>query len=597
MKDYIKLLKFLKPQLWLFVFAFIVTGISAAMNGVTIFSILPFIDIVFTGKKIILPHNVPPLLESFISYLNTIDRQVLFNIMTISIVPFFLLKGLFFWLQGYLMNMIAYRTTRDVRNKLFAKLQELSLDFYARKRTGELISRITNDVNIINHSISFALKDLIYESLRLVIYLFFAFSLGGEMALVTVLFLPLIVFPVVRIGRRLKKISRQTQEKVADITSLLSETIAGVRVVKAFSMEEYELERFKKHNNKYFKYMLKSTKRTLLSAPLSEIAGAIATTIIFFIWIDQIISGKISFGGFGVVMGSLMSIMQPLKRLTAVHFTIQKGTAAGKRIYEILDEEVSVKDNVDAIEIKSFERTIKFDGVWFKYAPDSDFILKDINMEIKKGEIVAIVGASGSGKTTLVNLIPRFYDVSRGRILIDGIDIRKIKILSLRKLISLVTQETVLFNDTVRANISYGNLSRSQREIEDSARKALAHDFIMNLPQGYDTIIGDKGFRLSGGEKQRIAIARAILKDAPILILDEATSNLDSVSEQLVKKAIYNLLKDKTAFIVAHRLSTIYGADRIIVIDKGVIVEEGTHQELLKKSGVYRNLYDLQFGR
>ncbi|MBU2473515.1 MAG: ABC transporter ATP-binding protein/permease, partial [Candidatus Omnitrophica bacterium] len=459
----------------------------------------------------------------------------------------------------------------------------------------ELMSRITNDVGCINNAISFAFRDLIHESLRLIIYLVFAFTIGGKVALVTVIFLPLIVFPISRIGKKLKKISTQTQEKMADITSLLSETISGVRIVKAFSMENYEMNRFRVQDERYFRYLMKATKRMLMSSPISELAGAIATTLIMVIWGKELIEGNISFGGFGVVMASLMSLMQPLKKLTEVHFITQQGLAANKRIYEILDAEVSVKDFPGAPNLGLLTKGIVFENIWFRYEESSDYVLKGLELEVKKGELIAIVGPSGAGKTTLANLIPRFYDPSKGKIIFDGRDVKEFNLKSLRSLIGMVTQEMILFNDTIKANIAYGNQDTSQEEIQDAARKASAHDFIMNLPQKYETVIGDRGFRLSGGEKQRVAIARAILKDAPILILDEATSNLDSASEQLVKEALYVLMQGKTSFVIAHRLSTVQKADRIIVLDKGNIVGMGTHSSLIETNPLYKNLYDLQF--
>ncbi len=457
------------------------------------------------------------------------------------------------------------------------------------------MSRITHDVGYINNAISFAFRDLIHETLRLIIYMVFAFAIGGKVAFITFIFLPLIVLPIAKIGKKLKKISSLTQEKVADITSLLSETISGVRIVKAFSMEEYEISRFRAQDQRYFRYLIKATKRMLLSTPISELAGAVATTVILVIWGRELIQGNISFGGFGVVMGSLMSLMQPLKKLTSVHFITQQGLAANQRIYEILDTENSIKEAPGAVSIPSLKEMIVFKDVWFRYDHSSGDVLRGINLEVPRGQLVAIVGPSGAGKTTLINLIPRFYDPSKGAVLFDGLDIKKCRLKSLRGLIGMVTQEMVLFNDTVRANIAYGNLTRSESQIREAAKKALADDFIMKLPEKYGTVIGDRGFRLSGGEKQRIAIARAILKDAPILILDEATSNLDSASEQLVKDALYTLMRGRTSFVIAHRLSTVQKADRIVVLEKGVIVETGTHQELLRGDTLYKKLYDLQF--
>ncbi len=595
MKNYLKLLRFLRPQLGIFAVALVATSISAALNGLTILSILPLVDIVFTGKQIVIPTTLPPFLSGLVDNLNAVDPAVLFKVLVIAIIPYFLVKGLFFWLQGYLMNTVAYRTVKEVRNKLFEKLQELSLAFYSRQRTGELMSRITNDVGCINSAISFAFRDLIHESFRFLIYIGFAFTIGGKVALVTVIFLPLIVLPIAKIGRKLKKISTQTQEKMADINSLLSETISGVRIVKAFSMEEYELKRFKTQNQRYFRYLMKATKRMLLSTPISELAGAIATTVILAIWGREVARGNISFGGFSVVMGSLMSLMQPLKKLTGVHFTTQQGLAANKRIYDILEAEVSVKDSPGAIKMPILREKISFKDIRFRYEESTEEVLRGVNLEVKRGELVAIVGPSGAGKTTLINLIPRFYDPTQGNISFDGFDIKRGRLKSLRSLVGMVTQEMILFNDTVKANIAYGNQNTSDQQIKEAAKKALADDFIMRLPQNYDTVIGDRGFRLSGGEKQRVAIARAILKDAPILILDEATSNLDSASEQLVKDALYALMQGKTSFVIAHRLSTVQKADRIVVLEKGNIAGIGTHSHLIETNSLYKKLYDLQF--
>jgi len=597
MRNYLRMLRFLRPQLWLFFIAFICTTISAVLNGVTLLSILPFIDIIFTGKQIVLPTDLPAFLTRFVDGLNSMDPSALFKIIIIGIVPFFLTKGLFFWLQGYLMSMVAYRTVMDVRNKLFEKLQILPLDYYSRKRTGELMSRVLNDTALINNSISFALKDFVHELLRLFIYTFFVFSVRGMISIVTLILLPLIVWPAIRIGKKLKKITTRTQEKNADITSLLSETISGVRIVKAFSMEDYETDRFKSENRKFFHFLLKAAKRNLLSTPISELAGALAATIILVLWGRQVLQGDISFGAFGLVMGSLMSMMQPLKKLTSVHFITQQGLAASERIYAVLDEENPIREDPSAAAISSLAKKIEFADVWFKYEDVSDYVLKGINLEVNKGELIAIVGPTGAGKTTLVNMIPRFYDPQKGGVLFDNVDIRKIRLKQLRGLIGMVTQEMVLFNDTVRVNIAYGNLDASGEDIREAAKKALAHDFIVKLPDQYDTVIGDRGFKLSGGEKQRIAIARAILKDAPILILDEATSQLDSESESLIQSALATLIRGRTTFVIAHRLSTVKNASKIIVIQDGLIREKGSHQELINNSDLYRKLYELQFNQ
>ncbi|MDP2924068.1 MAG: ABC transporter transmembrane domain-containing protein [Candidatus Omnitrophota bacterium] len=597
-KDYFKLLRLIESYRKLFALAFVCIGVSSIFNGVTLGMIVPLVDRIMSNKKIIIPLSLPPFLVSIVDRLNSTPPMTLLVTLPIFAIVLFLIKGLFIFLQGYLMNKIAQGVVRDVKDKLYAKFQDLSLDFYAKKRTGELISRITNDVNFIANALSYALTDLIFESMQIIVFGIVAFSIGFAMSwklfLVFLLF-PAIFFPISKIGKRIKKFSREIQNKMADLNSLLTETIQGAYIVKVFCREGYELQRFKEINQQYYRFTMKSIKRTLALSPLTEFIGVVGAMAIMVVAGREVILGKVSFGVFGLFMASFMSMLSPFKKLSNVYAINQQAIPASERIYDILEEESKIKDVASATELKEFKENIEYRGVWFKYEESDGHVLKDVHLKVRKGEVVALVGHSGAGKSTMVSLLPRLYDPEQGEVYVDGIDLRKMKLQSLRSLIAVVSQEMVLFNATVRDNIAYGKKDASEEEIIEAAKKAYAYDFVNSFPKKFDTVIGDRGFRLSGGERQRIAIARAVLKDAPILILDEATSQLDSESERLVKEAFYNLMEGKTVFVIAHRLSTVQKADRIVVIEKGQIVETGTHTELLSANTLYKKLYDLQF--
>jgi subfamily B ATP-binding cassette protein MsbA len=398
-----------------------------------------------------------------------------------------------------------------------------------------------------------------------------------------------------QIGRKLKVLSYKSQDKMADINSLLFETISGVRVVKAFNMEDYETSRFKAQNQDFYKLKMKGIRRTLMINPITEFVGALCGVGVL-LWIGrQVISGQVSFGVFGLFFGSLLSMLNPIKKLSNVNALVQQALAANERVYDVLNAKPTVVEKLDAQDLPAIKERISIKKADFYYDDENVVILRNINLDIGAKDIVAIVGPTGAGKSSLVNLIPRFYDPVRGSVSIDGIDLKDVTFKSLRAQIGIVTQETILFNDTVRANIAYGHLEASDEYVHQAAKKAFAHDFIMKMPQGYDTIIGDRGFRLSGGERQRIAIARAILKNAPILILDEATSQLDSQSEQYVQEAIDELMKDRTVICIAHRLSTIKKSKKIVVLQAGEIVGAGPHEELVKSCPLYKTLYETQF--
>lgn len=587
-----RLLKFVRPYTRLLGLAALTMGFSALFDGMSLSMIVPLADKVLTNKKIILPGRLPPFLDNFIQLLNSTSPLVLLKFMAIAVLVLFILKGLFYFAQGYIMSDIGQRVVRDVRSWLFAKLQQLSLEYYTHKRGGELISRVTNDVALVENAVTYGLTDLIYQSLQVLVFLFLIFFIHWRLAFISLAVLPLVSIPMVRVGRILKKLSRRSQEKMADIHSSLYEGIFGARIVKAFCAEEEAIRKFNQQNYDFYKLAVKSIKRRLILGPTTEYIGVLAAIFVFFVGGREVILGKLSFGVFGLFLGSLLSLIRPFKKLSQVHSLNQQAIAASSRIYEVLNTQLKVKDIPGAKHLPRPKSDIVFEEVWFAY--NTEYVLSGIELKVNVGQSLGVVGQSGVGKTTLIDLLLRFYDPQKGRILIDGRDIREFSLKSLRQNIGLVSQEIILFNDTVKANIAYGRKDVSFDEISSAAVKAGAHDFIMKLPSGYDTVIGERGVTLSGGQRQRIAIARALVKDPPILILDEATSQLDSASERIVQQAIEKLLYGRTVFIVAHRLSTVQNANSIAVLDKGQIVEQGTHQELLNKKGLYFRLYQIQ---
>ena len=601
MKNYKRLIKFVIPHAWVLGLAGLCMIISSAFGGVSIGMIIPLVDNIITGKKIVVPHgvNLPAVVRNLIDTANSMTPLQLLNDMILIVIALWLLKSFFEFCQTYLMNDVAQRVIRDVKDIIYKKFLTLSMDFYSRNATGKLMSRITNDATVIRDAISTGLTDLLYQPIQLIVYiglLFFVkiyFSISWVLIGISILLFGLVVYPVVKIGKRLKSISRQSQEKMGELTTTLHETISGIRVVKAFSMEEYEGRKFASQNQGLYKLTMKQVKRMTVVSPITEFVSIACVAIILWIAAKDIISGALSAGAFITFLASLLSVMRPIKRLTNVYTINQQAMAAAERIFETLDAKPSVAEKPGAITLPKIKTAVRLEDVHFKY--DDKEVLKGISLEVRVGEVAAFVGPSGVGKTTLVNLIPRFYDVTSGRVLVDGIDVRDCTLKSLMEQIGIVTQETILFNDTVAANISYGTGAHTKDAVIKAAKIANAHDFIMKMPQGYDTMVGERGFRLSGGEKQRLAIARAVFKDPPILILDEATSQLDTESEMLVQEAIDRMMKGRTVFVIAHRLSTIKHASTIYVMDLGKIVDKGSHEELLHKEGLYKRLYDMQF--
>ena len=598
LRQYLRMLEFARSFKAVLALAVVVMGVATLFDGLSLTMILPFLDRVLNDSKIVVPVKLPDFAVTLVTMLNAMPRGQVLRWMVVALVLLFAIKEVFVYFQSYLMNVLGYGVVREARNKLYGKLQTLSMDFYADKRAGELISRVTNDVGFITNALSYGLGDLIYQSMQAALYgtvaVFLGFSISWKFALVMFFIFPAIMYPMSRIGSRIKKFTVETQNKMADLNSLLAETIQGAYIVKVFNREDYEQSRFEKINQNYYKFMMKSVKRTLIMPSLTEFVGAIGVVLILIIAGNDLISGKVSAGAFMMFLGFLMSTIRPVKKLAGVHAINQQAFASANRIYDILEQEPKIKEKPQALDIAGVEDSIEFEDVWFAYEEGKD-VLKGVNLKVRRGEVVAIVGHSGAGKSTMVGLLPRLYDPYKGRILIDGTDISHLKLKALRNVISVVSQEMVLFNATIKDNIAYGRPGATDEEIREAAKKAYALDFIERLPDGFGALIGDRGTRLSGGERQRLAIARAILKNAPILILDEATSQLDTRTEQMIKQAFYNLIQGKTAFVIAHRLSTVQQADRILVMTMGQIAEQGTHAELVGRDSLYRDLYRSQF--
>jgi len=511
----------------------------------------------------------------------------------VAVIVIYLTKGVCNYTQTILMSFIGQRVIADLRNNLYRRMQMQSLSFFTKNPTGILMSRITSDVGYVQGAVSEAVTSLLKDSFTLICLVFVIFYRDWQLAIIAMFVFPLTIYPIAKFGGKMRNIATRTQVTMGSLTTLLQETISGTRIVKAFSMEEYESRRFAKENEHLFKLAMKSVSVSAVSSPFMEFLGGIGIAAIVFYGGYQVIKGISTPGTFFSFLTALIMLYEPVKRLTNVNNTIQQGIAGAKRVFSIIDIVPDIINDADAIDLPKISRGIDIKDVTFCY--EETPVLKNVNLSIKAGEVIAFVGMSGGGKTTLVNLIPRFYDVSEGQILIDGHDIRHVTIESLRGQIGIVTQQTILFNDTVRNNIAYGNIEKTDEDIVQAAKAANAHDFIMNLPKRYDTVIGEQGAKLSGGERQRMSIARALLKDAPILILDEATSSLDTEAEIEVQDALEYLMKGRTTLIIAHRLSTIRNAHRILVLANGEIVEEGTHESLLEKRGEYFKFYNMQF--
>lgn len=619
MRLYLRLLGFLSPYRRQFVLSITCMLMLALFSGASLGVIAPFMKVLFSQPAEAV--QVAPSLELsagltglfqqakawFLWWLSSGGRISGIAKLCWIILAVFFVKNLFNYLQRLLTVHIEQHITMDIRNQMYAHLQSLSLGYFQRHKVGMIVSRLTNDVNMVRGAITEGSLSIVRQSLQVAVYLAIVVVAAWKLSLIAMLVLPGCLLLITLIGRRLRKRGRQLQERIADLTAVVTETISGIRLVKTFAAEGYEQEKFRRYNRDYYRTVFRFEKMSALSSPLTEYLGAAVGVLIIWIAKDYIAGAEaISPERFFVFLAAAFSMIQPLNGLASVNSTVQQGLAAAERIFGLLDQVPEVTDRTDALPVGGFTHSIRFKGVGFSYRvgpgpaaqedPEAP-ALQGIDLEIPRGQMLALVGPSGAGKSTLADMIPRFYDPTKGQVLLDGRDLRTLDSGSLRRLMGIVGQETILFHDTLLNNIAYGKRNATLAQVEEAARAANAHQFISQMPEGYQTVIGERGVRLSGGERQRISIARAILKNPPILIFDEATSALDAQSETLVQQAIDRLMANRTSVVIAHRLSTVQRADRIAVLEGGRIVESGRHQELLDRRGLYWKLYNLQFNR
>jgi subfamily B ATP-binding cassette protein MsbA len=568
-KDIKRILILVKPYWGRLLVAGICSLVVSGLSGSLAWLVKPAVDKVFVSKE-------PGFLV----------------LLSLGVMGAYLGRGIFSFCHSYLMRSAGAKVVRDIRNRLFSHMLYLPMSCLQRDSTGAMVSKVLNDAGFVQGLLSYTIKDLFVEGASVVVLICVALYRRWDLTLMAIIVLPAALFFVSKLSKRLKAVSRRTQEKIEEITRMLTETFSGNKIIKSFCREEDEMKRFKDRNHDFYREVMRSQRIIEGTSLMMEVVGGLGIAFVLWYGGGLVIRGEITAGDFFSFLAAIFLIYTPARRLVSATNSLHQASAPLDRIDDLLSQ---AKEQGGAVSLEGFSREIVFDNISFRYEGKDDDALDSVSLTVRKGEIIALVGRSGAGKTTFVDLIPRFYLPGEGRILVDGVDIATVTLKSLRSLIGIVSQDVILFNDTVRANIVYGNPSASDEDVYKAAKAAYAHDFITEFPNGYDTVVGERGVRLSGGQKQRLSIARAILKNPPILILDEATSSLDTASEIMVQRALENLMSDRTAIVIAHRLSTVRRANRIIVMERGRIVEAGSHDELLAAGGIYRKLYNLQF--
>ena len=592
MSTYLRLLRYLKPHLGIFGLAVLCMAVSSLLGGIQLGAIFPLADRIITNQLIPTPPWLPGWLVGVVTWLNAVKPLSMLTAFAIAIPILFFLRGLFEFWQTFYMTDVSQRVIKDLRQALFDRLTGLSLDYHKKSPTGTTMSRILYDTGTIQNSITEGGTDLVFQGLQVLVYLSIVLAINWRLALIIFVIVPLIAWPIGRVGSLLKKLSQQGQTVMGQFNSTILESISGIQVVQAFRVEQATRAKFAKANEQSYRITRKIQKRMNALSPLTELVGACGGAVVFWVGGRAVLANQVTLGTFLAFLLAMLSLIRPFKRLARLHGVNQQALAAAERIFEVLDTPSGIIEHTKARELPPFHREITYEHVSLHY--DAQPALRNVSLTIPFGETLALVGPSGGGKTTLASLLPRFYDPNAGRVRIDGLDLKHVTLSSLRSQIGLVTQETFLFNDTVRANIALGKPEAEFTEIVEAARLANAHAFISNLPKGYDTPIGERGHLLSGGERQRLAIARAVLPQPRILIFDEATSQLDAQSEHLITESIERLREGRTVITIAHRLSTVRLAHRIVLLQEGRIVESGTHDELLQKSPLYRRFCELQ---